>query len=191
MKRTHLSRLLVLAALSLFTGTAFAHTGDHGATGFIGGLVHPFMGLDHLLAMIAVGLWAAQQGGRARWAVPAAFVGAMALGASLAATGWVVPHVESGIALSVLVLGLLVATRHAASLLAGMSLVAVFALFHGTAHGLEMPLTGSPMLYALGFLLSTLALHGVGVASNWMGRHVMQLAGVGIAASGVVLMLGS
>ena len=188
MKRTQLSRMLVLAALSLFAGTAFAHTGDHGVTGFIGGLAHPFMGLDHLLAMIAVGLWAAQQGGRARWAVPAAFVGAMALGASLAVAGWIVPQVESGIALSVLVLGLLIATRHAAPLLAGMGLVAVFALFHGTAHGLEMPPTGSPMLYALGFLLSTFALHGVGVASKGVGRYVMQLAGVGVAASGVALL---
>lgn len=189
MNRTHLSRMLLLGALTLFAGAASAHTGDHGNTGFSGGLVHPFMGLDHLLAMVAVGLWASQQAGRVRWAVPVAFVGAMALGAGLAVAGWVMPHVELGIAVSVLVLGLLVATRTPASLQSGLGLVAMFALFHGTAHGLEMPQASSPMLYALGFLLSTLVLHGVGMASGRIGRYAMQAAGFGIAASGMALVL--
>ena len=183
--------LFFLAALSLFAGTASAHTGEHVATGFVGGLVHPLLGLDHVLAMVAVGLWAAQQGGRALWAVPAAFVGAMGLGASLAGSEWIVPHVESGIALSVLALGLLIAVRSQVSILAGMTLVAVFALFHGAAHGLEMPQAASPALYAMGFVLATVALHAVGVISRLIGRHAMRVAGVGIAATGLALMLGA
>lgn len=181
----------LLAALSLFAGTASAHTGDHTASGLIGGLAHPFMGLDHVLAMVAVGLWAVQQGGRVRWAVPAAFVGAMGVGVVLAGSGWIVPQVESGIALSVLVLGLLIATQRHASMFAGMMLVSVFALFHGSAHGLEMPQAGSSMPYVLGLMLATAALHGVGIAGSLIGRHAMRVAGVGIAATGLALVLGS
>ena len=184
-------RMIFFAALTLYAGTAAAHTGDHTATGFIGGLTHPFLGLDHLLAMIAVGLWAAQQGGRAIWAVPAAFVSAMGLSALLTGSGWIVPHVESGIALSVLVLGLLIATQRHASVLSGITLVAVFALFHGTAHGLEMPQAESPALYAIGFVLATVCLHGVGIASSLIGRHAMRAAGFGIAATGLALMLSA
>src|SRR5512135_2598987 len=103
------SRTIVLAVLCLFAGTAYAHPG-HTPPGFAGGLAHPFTGVDHLFAMIAIGLWAAQQGGRALWAVPAAFVGAMGLGGALAWLGWMLPHVEAAIALSVLVTGLLIAT---------------------------------------------------------------------------------
>ena len=183
------SRTLSLVALCLFTGTAFAHTGNHAASGFAGGLAHPFMGLDHLLAMIAIGLWAAQQGGRALWAIPATFVGAMGLGFVLAESGWLLPNVEPAIAVSVLVPGLLIAMRQHASLLAGIAIAAVFALFHGAAHGLEMPQAASPVLYALGFMLATVCLHGAGLASSVIGRHAMRLAGVGIAATGLALVL--
>ncbi len=182
-------RTFVLACLCLFAGTASAHTG-HTPSGFVGGLAHPFLGLDHLLAMIAIGLWAAQQGGRALWAVPASFVGAMLLGGTLAWSGWALPHVESIISLSVLVLGLLIATRRQASLVAGMTIAAVFALFHGTAHGLEMPQAVSPMLYACGFVLATACLHGAGIACSLAGRHALRGAGAGIAATGLALMLG-
>lgn len=183
-------RTLGLLALSLFAGTASAHTGDHAASGFVSGLAHPLLGLDHLLAMIAIGLWAAQQGGRALWAVPLAFVGAMLLGGMMGGAGWVLPHVETGIALSVLALGLLIAARHHAPLLAGMAIAAGFALFHGTAHGLEMPQTATPTLYALGFVLATVFLHGVGMAGSLIGRHAMRFAGAGIAATGLALMIG-
>lgn len=186
------SRTFALVALALFAGTASAHTGDHDTvTGFSGGLAHPLLGLDHLFAMIAIGLWAAQQGGRALWAVPAAFVGAMVLGGGLAWSGIALPHVETGIALSVLVLGLLIATRRQWAVAAGMVLAAGFALFHGYAHGLEMPLAASPMLYALGFMLATVFLHGVGIVGSLIGRHATQLAGAGIAASGLMLILGN
>jgi urease accessory protein len=182
------SRTLALASLLLMAGTASAHTGDHATvTGFAGGLAHPLLGLDHLFAMIAIGLWAAQQGGRALWAVPAAFVGAMGLGGVLAWSGIAVPHVESAIALSVLVLGLLVATRRQWAVTAGMVLAAGFALFHGYAHGLEMPRGASPVLYGLGFMLATVLLHGAGIASSLAGRHAIRVAGAGIAAAGLAL----
>ena len=116
------SRIFALTALCLFAGTASAHTGSQGVTGFVSGLSHPLLGLDHLLAMIAIGLWAAQQGGRALWAVPAAFVGAMVVGGMLAWSGIALPHVETAIALSVLVLGLLIATRRQWAVTAGMAL---------------------------------------------------------------------
>lgn len=183
-------RTIILTALCLFAGTASAHTGSHTATGFVDGLAHPLLGLDHLFAMIAIGLWAAQQGGRALWAVPAAFVGAMLLGGVLAWTGGVLPLVETAIAVSVLVLGVLIATRRQWAVTAGMVLSATFALFHGYAHGLEMPQAVSPARYAMGFVLATVFLHGVGIASSLIGRQGIRLAGMGIAAAGLALILG-
>jgi urease accessory protein len=180
-----------LAALCLFTGAAWAHTGGHSVTGFVSGLTHPLQGLDHLLAMFAVGLWAVQQGGRARWALPAAFLAALALGGVLAGSGGALPQVETAVALSVLALGLLVATRCRTPLLAGMAIVAAFALFHGYAHALEMPQAASPVRYALGFVLATIGLHGAGIAAGLCGRHAMRLAGAGIAAAGMAWVLGA
>jgi urease accessory protein len=190
MKPMMYSRAIALTALCLVAGTASAHTGSHGIAGFASGLTHPLLGLDHLLAMIAIGLWAAQQGGRALWAVPAAFVGAMVLGGGLALSGLSLPLAETAIAASVLVLGLLIATRRQWAMIAGMAIAAGFALFHGYAHGLEMPQAASPTLYALGFVLATLALHGAGIAGSFLGRYAMQAAGVGIAASGLTMLLG-
>ena len=181
------SRTFALAALGLFAGTASAHTGDHAVTGFVSGLGHPLLGLDHLFAMVAIGLWAAQQGGRALWAVPAAFVGAMGVGGGLAWSGIALPQVETALALSVLVLGLLIATRRQWAVPAGMALAAGFAVFHGYAHGLEMPLAASPALYGLGFVLATLGLHGLGIVGSVIGRRTVQLAGAGIAATGLAL----
>ncbi len=186
-----LARTLSLAALCLYASAASAHTGHHAVAGFVSGLSHPLSGLDHLLAMVAIGLWAAQQGGRALWAVPAAFVGTMVLGGTLALGGLVLPHVETGIAASVLVLGLLVATRQRWNVAAGMAIAAGFALFHGYAHGQEMPQATSPALYALGFVLATAFLHGVGIAAGRIGSHAIQLAGLAIAASGLAMLFGA
>lgn len=180
-------RTIALITLCLVAGTASAHTGSHTVTGFVSGLTHPLLGLDHLLAMVAIGLWAAQQGGRALWAVPAAFVGAMVLGGSLALSGIALPHVETAIAASVLVLGLLIATRRQWAVPLGMALAAGFAVFHGHAHGLEMPLAASPVLYALGFVLATVFLHGLGIAASRVDRQAVRLAGAVIAASGLAL----
>ena len=180
-------RMFILAALGLFADNALAHTGVHSGSGFAGGFAHPMLGLDHLLAMIAIGVWAAQQGGRALWAVPATFVTVMVLGGLVALTGWVLPHIETGIALSVLVLGLLIAFRRNWPVTAGMSIAAVFALFHGYAHGLEMPQTASPLSFAAGFVLATSLLHGVGILGGRMGRDWVRAAGVLIAATGFAL----
>lgn len=181
--------------LSMAAPMAFGHTfGAHGA-GFTAGLAHPFIGLDHLLAMAAVGVWAAKLGGRAIWRVPLAFMIIMTLGSMLALGGLPLPAVETGIAVSVLVLGLLIAVAARFPLAASMLLVGAFALFHGHAHGQELPQAASVLLYSLGFLLATGLLHATGaglgillgrnVSANWM--HAM---GGGIAAAGLVLWIG-
>jgi urease accessory protein len=188
MKYPNPARALVLAVVCCVAGPAAAHTGSHGVTGFVSGLTHPLSGLDHLLAMIAIGLWAAQQGGRALWAVPAAFLGAMLAGGGLALAGLSLPHVETGIAVSVLVLGLLVATRRQWAVVAGIVVAAGFAVFHGHAHGLEMPQAASPALYALGFVLATAVLHGAGIAGSLCGRRAVQCAGAGIATAGAAML---
>lgn len=184
------STTLALAALCLFTGTAWAHTGGHGVTGFVSGLTHPLQGLDHLLAMFAIGLCAVQQGGRARWPLPAAFLAALVLGGVLAWSGGALPQVGTAVALSVLALGLLVATRCRTPLLAGMAIAAAFALFHGYVHALEMPQAASPVRYALGFVLATIGLHGAGIGAGLCGRHAVRLAGAGIAAAAMAWVLG-
>lgn len=181
--------------LALISAPASAHLlGMHGA-GFESGVTHPFTGLDHLLAMLAVGIWAAQQGGRALWTIPLAFVGMMSLGGMLALTGMQMPMVETGIATSLLVLGLLVAFSARLPLAAGATLTGLFALFHGYAHGIEIPLAASPAAYAVGFIAATSALHGLGIA---LGKYMklralpwLQLSGTAVAATGVWLMLGN
>jgi urease accessory protein len=189
------SKSVVFALLAvvgvLYAPASFAHTfGAHGA-GFAGGLAHPFLGLDHLLAMIAVGLWAAQLGGSNLWRVPVAFVAAMAGGAVLANPAMDMSWLETSIAASVVALGLMVAFRLRLPGLLGMLAVACFALFHGFAHGLEMPQTASPYGYGLGFLLATASLHVIGIflgLSMARGRFMLQAGGVAIAAAGLLLL---
>lgn len=185
-----LARLAVLLVLGVTAGTASAHTGDLNVTGFVGGLAHPLLGLDHLLAMIAVGLWAAQQGGRALWAWPLTFVTVMAGGGLLAGVGVHLAHVETVVALSVLALGGCLALDRSWRPLVGMALVAGFAAFHGYAHGLERPPGAAPALYAAGFVLATVVLHGVGIAAGTGMRRWMHAMGMGIAATGAALLLG-
>lgn len=133
-----LKRLFAAAALLLTPALAFAHPG-HGDNGLLAGISHPIGGLDHLLAMLAVGLWAAQQQGAARWALPCTFVGTMLLGGVLGFEGLSLPALESGIAASVLALGLAVALAVRPALSLAVGATALFALFHGVAHGLELP----------------------------------------------------
>ncbi len=174
----------------LFAPAAFAHTfGAHGA-GFVDGLVHPFFGLDHLLAMVAVGLWAAQLGGSNLWRVPVAFVTAMTVGAIVANPAFDATWLETAIAGSVMALGLMVAFRLRLPSLLAVAAVSCFALFHGFAHGLEMPQTASPLGYGLGFLLATASLHLLGLClglSMARGRVVLRISGVAIAALGLLL----
>lgn len=182
-----------LSALALlFTPTlAFAHPG-HETSGLLAGLGHPLGGLDHLLAMLAVGLWAAQQQGQARWALPVAFVASLLLGGLLGFAGTQVPLLESGIAGSVLALGLLVALAARLPLAAALGLTALFGLSHGVAHGLELPGATSPLTYASGFVAATALLHAGGYA---LARYLplataglVRLAGASTAGAGLWLL---
>ena len=168
-----------IVPLLLASFAAWGHPAD--AAGF----VHPFTGLDHLLAMLAVGLWAAQLGGRWIWAVPLAFVGSMALGGALGFAGVRLPFVEPMIAASVLVLGLLVAMRVQLRWSA-LALVGVFAVFHGIAHAIEMPPEGLRIVYVGGFVLATALLHAAGVGLGLLPRA--RWAGVPVALAGLWLL---
>ena len=171
--------------LTVLPSAAFAHPAVFHTSPFLDGIAHPLSGLDHILAMVAVGLWAAQQGGRALWAWPAAFVGIMLLGGALGMAGVALPMVEPAIAASVLVLGLLIATASALPVAGGAALVALFALFHGNAHGLEAA-TGGVAAYAAGFAIATALLHGaglgLGVISRAPGRQTVLRACGGVVA---------
>ena len=185
---------LVLVVLVLPSSVALAHTGAEHAFSFASGFKHPFTGLDHMLAMVAVGLWAGLNGGRALWAWPIAFVGVMVLGGLLGITGIAVPMVEAGILASVVVLGLLVLAAAQLPVALGAVLVAVFALLHGHAHGAELPDGGAAATYAAGFMIATAILHAIGIgvsrtASNATGRRVVRGAGALVAAAGVALAL--
>ena len=177
----------------LFTQTAFAHTfGAHDAS-LYQGFIHPLSGLDHLLAMLAVGVWAAQIGGRARWLIPAAFITMLAVGGGLGRLGWVLPQIELGIAGSVVVFGLLIVGAARLPISVSMGIVGLFALFHGYAHGVEMPQAATPGLYALGFMASSAMLHGLGVVvgmvshNGWPSR-LLRLGGMSLAVGGVWLL---
>lgn len=175
-----------LLALGLVLSNAVhAHIGVHAGGSFETGLMHPFSGLDHFLAMIAVGLWAVQAGGRNLVVVPTAFVVAMALGTWLGIAGGYLPLAEEGLAASVVMLGLLVAFAVRGHWQWAAPLVAMFALFHGYAHGTEIPAFMNPGGYLAGILLATLALHASGAAAAVALRSRMALR-----ASGAVIALG-
>ncbi len=191
MKAKFSHALFALCVYAALLPVAEAHTfGAHGA-GLAAGLVHPFIGLDHLLAMIAVGIWAGQLGGRATWFIPLTFVSVMSAAAFLGWFGFSLPLVEPVIAGSVLVLGLLIAGSVRLPTIAGAGLVGLFAVFHGYAHGLELPQAASPVLYGLGFVLATTLLHGLGIGFALSSRQykIMQrIAGCSlIVASGLLL----
>jgi urease accessory protein len=175
-------RLPRLALLSLVLATlptaAFAHSGAGGANGFVHGFMHPLGGVDHLLAMLAVGLLAARLGGRALWLLPLSFVATMILGGIAGAGGTGLPFVELGISGSILVLGFVIALGHRFPALLAMALAAFFGIFHGHAHGAEMPADVAGFAYGAGFVLATVFLHAGGIA---LGIGVDRLA----AASGV------
>lgn len=171
MTRTTLIAAASVGALMLtLAGPALAHPGHLAGGGFIDGLLHPLSGIDHLMAMTAVGVWAARQGGRALWALPAAFVVMLAGGAALGIAGVALPAVEALIAASVVVLGLLAVTNVRVPVAAGVALVGAFAVFHGHAHGAEMPEAAHPLLYGAGFLLATALPHAAGIALTRLAR---------------------
>lgn len=178
---------LSAAVLGLSAAPAFAHTGMGAAAGFMAGLAHPFAGADHLLAMVTVGLWAGVIGGRATWLLPVSFLLAMALGGVLGMEGVVLPAVETGIAVSVLGLGLLLAFNPSLPMAACMAITAAFAVFHGHAHGTEMPLSASGLTYGLGFLAATATLHAMGLSAMLALKSRLTPAAVRIAGGAVGL----
>jgi urease accessory protein len=181
--------LLALTAVPV----AHAHPG-HGPADLSAGFVHPFTGWDHLLAMVAVGLWAAQLGGRARWLVPSSFVLAMIAGAAAGIAGLSPAGVDYFILGSVFMLGLLVAGAISLPLSAGCVLAALAGVFHGLAHGAEMPLQADSIRFLAGMVAGTAVLHTLGLFGGlFASRHsraIVRFAGVGVVAGGIALLLG-
>jgi urease accessory protein len=195
----HLHRPFSIGLSSLFfllPSTASAHEASGGVGGLLSGFSHPLGGLDHIVAMVAVGLWGAILGGRAMWALPVVFPVVMALGGAMGVLGIGLPGVEAGIALSGIVLGLMVAMAVRPPLWIAAVLVGVFAVFHGHAHGTELPAAANPLTYAIGFVIATGLLHLGGIAFGLLtkrpwGGVVVRVGGVAIALVGLGFLSGS
>ncbi len=188
-----MKRLMGLALL-LAAPAAFAHPG-HAVPGLGGGLMHPLLGIDHLLALVGAGLWAAQLGGAARRWVPAGFVAALAVGLAMGVGGVTLPGVEPGIAASVLVFGVLVAGGARLPTGMGVALASAFALFHGCAHGAELPAGVQTFAYIAGLVASSVLVLCAAMAGGTWARSAgrpawVRAAGAGMAAGGVVLLAG-
>ena len=189
------SKLLTTAALMLTATAAVAHTGhDHGTSGFASGLLHPMLGLDHLLAMAAIGFWSVRQGNLMKNATPLFVVGGMILGAGIAFAGIALPGVETGIVLSVIVAGILIAAMAKLPTAVGATLVMAFMVFHGYAHGTEMPAGAALAAYLAGFSVATLGItfagRGLGALLMKADNRVARGVGVALAGAGAVLMAG-
>ena len=193
MPRLPLRPLALLAAFALATPLAQAHEGAGLAGGFMSGFAHPLLGWDHVVAMLAVGLWGAFLGAPALWLLPVVFPLVMAAGGALGVLGVPLPAVEVGIAVSAIALGGVVAGALRPPLWVAALLVALFAVFHGHAHGTELPQAASPLAYSLGFVVATGALHLAGIAlgllTRWpAGRIAVRGMGAGIALLGVLFL---
>jgi urease accessory protein len=189
---TPLRLITTCAAVLIFPALACAHTNLAGAQSWSSGLAHPWLGWDHLIAAMAVGLWAAQLEGAMRWAAPAGFVGAVACGAALGMGGFLTTGTEPMIVISVITLGLLVARAMHLGVASAISLVACFGLFHGFAHGAETAPSGNPAGYLAGLVAATAALHVAGFVA---GRSAQKLSsalpralGAACAGAGVLLL---
>ena len=187
------SGLLLLLAGLLAPGAALAHTRGGEASGFLAGLSHPVSGLDHVLAMVAVGLWGAQLGAPAVWLLPVTFPIVMAFGGTLGLLGVKLPGVEVGIALSAIGLGAAVLFEARPKLGIAAALVGFFAIFHGHAHGTELPAGGNGVLYSIGFVIATGLLHatgiGIGLIHKWpAGRIALRWAGAVVALAGLAFL---
>lgn len=187
------SSWLLLALALGYAASAEAHiqAGEGGA--FLSGLKHPVSGLDHIVAMVSVGLWGAQLGRPAIWVLPVTFPMVMAIGGFLGLIGIPLPGVEIGIAASAILLGAVVLLQARPPLAAAAVLVAIFAIFHGYAHGAELPPGGNGLLYSLGFIMATGFLHGcgimVGLIHRWTwGQKALRMAGALVLATGGVLL---
>ena len=190
MRRTSAIRALVAASLAALAPPAIAHVQSGQAAGFVTGFLHPISGLDHVLAMVAVGLWGAQLGAPAIWLLPITFPIVMALGGFLGLLGVPLPGVEVGIAASAILLGAAVMTERRPPLYTAAVLVGFFAIFRGHAHGTELPSGQSALLYSLGFVMATGCLHAIGIAigavHRWpTGRIVLRIAGGSVGLAGL------
>jgi len=189
----------LLVALAVLVPTAaFAHPGHGPEIGLIAGFLHPMSGIDHILCMVAVGVFAAVLGGRALWLVPLSFVGMMAVGFLLGANGVTLPFVELAIGLSSVVIGAVAAWGKPMPISAAIALVGAFAIFHGHAHGAEMPANAGGLQFALGFMTATALLHVAGIAgavgvaklAGRYGRPLARIAGVAFAVGGIGVLAG-
>ena len=190
MKRWNFHAVLGAVMLAFVPAIASAHQETGQAAGFLSGFMHPISGFDHVLAMVAVGLWGAVLGSPAIWVLPVAFPVVMAFGGLMGLLGIPVPGVEIGIAASAIVLGAMVLAQLRPPLWLAATLVAFFAIFHGHAHGRELPEGASALLYSLGFVVATGLLHLVGIllgeAHRWAaGRQAVRAAGGGVALAGL------
>lgn len=195
-----MKRLLQLALLSLclVPTVALAHVGVGSTSGLARGFLHPLSGFDHQLAMILVGIFAYQLGGRAVWLVPLTFVSVMAVGGFLGILAVPIPFVEIGIAISVIALGAIVAFGIKAPAAVAMGVVGLFAIFHGHAHGSELPMDASGVEYGIGFTLATALLHAIGIGigfligllSKTLGDNVYRVAGGVASIAGVAFLSG-
>jgi len=181
---------LALAVCLVFVSYAQAHVEKGQAIGFVTGLEHPWSGLDHVLAMIAVGIWGAQMGNPALWILPVTFPMVMSLGAMMGLLGFPLPGIEIGIAVSAILLGAMVLFEVKPELYIAAVMVGFFAIFHGHAHGTELPPGQSGLLYSMGFVIATGVLHGIGITigliHRWpAGKLVLRGAGAFIAAMGM------
>jgi urease accessory protein len=199
MSKNQIIALGAAAMLAVSAQAAQAHVGVSHTSGFAHGFAHPIGGLDHILAMILVGILAAQIGGRAMWLVPASFVAVMVLGGIVGTSGIGLPFVELGIGLSVVVLGAVVALGVRMAVMLAMALVGFFAMFHGFAHGAEMPATSAGIDYGVGFVAATAVLHAIGVGfgltvARWAagkGKGLVQATGGAAALAGAALVTGA
>lgn len=186
------------AGAALLPVAAAAHTGVHyfgGDESFVGGFLHPVLGPDHLVAMLAIGLWAAYLGGRALVGVPLAFVGMMIVGAILGATGSFLPAADQTIAVSLVVFGLMICMLAKLPVFVAVALGGLFATFHGYAHGTEIPDLAQPLLYGAGFIFATVLLLGIGVAIGLACRRsvpdlLVRGAGAAVVLFGIVTVIG-
>jgi len=185
-----LAALSSVAAITLWPAAVWSHTGSGEAGGFWTGVRHPVSGRDHALALIAVGLWGAQLGIPAVWLLPVAFSMMMAFAGMFGLMGLPLPGVEMGIAGSAVVLGVMVLAEARPTPLVALAIVAVFAVFHGHAHGTELPEGQSRLLYSMGFVIATGLLHGVGIGigsvHRWdAGRVALRVAGAVVLVAGI------
>jgi urease accessory protein len=192
--RNTLRRFFVTATLAALAGPVLAHSAEGLAGGFASGFLHPIAGWDHVIAMVAVGLWGAFLGRPAVWVLPVVFPLVMAMGGALGVLGVPLPAVEIGIATSAIVLGAMVAFAARPPLAVAAVIVGAFAVFHGHAHGTELPEAASPIVYSLGFVIATGLLHASGIAislvTRWPhGRMLVRACGGAIALAGAAFLL--